>query len=122
MKRLAIVCSLGLSCFGAFAGLNGGSEVVISGDLAYGSYGDVRYSADSTQYISCYTQHPSGGTTYGGCQARSASGASKSCYTTDPAMLTIIQSMGSRTDYVWFRTDASGGCSRISAVSGSHML
>ncbi|MCO7223185.1 hypothetical protein [Pleionea sp. CnH1-48] len=122
MKRMMLLVVLSLISSMLYAGYAATFEVTISGNLAYGSLRDVRYSSDSTQYISCYTQHPLGGSSYGSCMARNAAGTYKSCFTTDPGMLATIRSLGSTSDYVWFIANASGGCERISVVSGSHML
>jgi hypothetical protein len=101
----------------AYAGARFTYPVVIN-DLnrtAYGALTDARGSADTRQYIGCWSNNASGG-----CDAVNASGLTRSCSTIDPAMLAVIRSMSDES-YVAFRWGADGStCQYIYAQTTSY--
>ena len=78
-----------------------------SGDLA-----GVRASTTNTvEYIGCYRQAFPGGN-WIGCQARNATGTSRSCYSNDPNMADAVAGI-SDDGYMFFMWDASGTCTYL---------
>jgi hypothetical protein len=92
-------------------------DVNLASGYARGSMGDARNSADTVQYIGCY--HSSmAGFTVAVCEAQSAAGTYKSCVTTDPNMVATARGI-TPGSYVFFRWDASGGCSAVQLTNYS---
>lgn len=82
---------------------------------AYGALTDARGSADTRQYIGCWSNGA-----MGGCDAVNASGLTRSCSTIDPAMLAVIRSMSDES-YVAFRWSSDGStCAYIYAQTTSY--
>lgn len=83
--------------------------------VAYGALTDARGSADNRQFIGCWSNNTSGG-----CDAVNAGGLTRSCSTTDPAMLAVIRSMSDES-YVSFRWAADGStCAYVYAQTTSY--
>ena len=105
----------------AYAGLKSGYEVQIStsGSIttAVGSVGKARNSADSSQYIFCYTLN----NTSGYCGAKTASGTFKACTTSSSDKIAVIRSIGVNS-HVAFKTNGSStSCYSVQVVNGSHL-
>lgn len=119
LLSLALMGILSVSV--AHAGLKAGYEVQIntSGSIttAVGSVGKARNSADSTQYIFCYTLD----NTFGYCGAKTAAGTFKACTTSNSDQIAVIRSIGVNS-HVAFKTDgASTSCYSVQVVNGSHL-
>lgn len=115
-KRMLFAISLA-AVTTAHAGARYSFPVVINDAtrVAYGALTDARGSADNRQYIGCWSNNTSGG-----CDAVNASGLTRSCSTTDPAMLAVIRSMSDES-YVSFRWGTDGStCSYIYAQTVSY--
>jgi hypothetical protein len=103
----AVLGVMSVSSQSALAGLKSGTDVYIGNDVAFGSLGKVRNSADSTQHIGC--------TDYGDtamCYATDAQGVDVSCTTTDATHLSVIRSI-SDSSYLHFTFDTNGYCTSI---------
>lgn len=101
----------------AYAGARFTYPVVINdfNRTAYGALTDARGSADTRQYIGCWSNNATGG-----CDAVNASGLTRSCSTIDPAMLAVIRSMSDES-YVAFRWGADGStCLYVYAQTTSY--
>lgn len=81
--------------------------------FAVGTMADARGSADSVQMIGCY--HNAG---FANCYATNSAGLSRSCTTSDPAMMSAIRGIGSES-YVYFQWNTDGTCSYVFVENGS---
>jgi len=103
------------------AGLKSGYEVIIttSGTVttAAGSIGKARNSADSVQYIFCYSRNNN----FGYCAARTSSSVYKACLTTDTNLIAVIQSVSIGTHLSFKVEDGSTTCTTVQSVNGSHI-
>lgn len=120
---VAVVLAALLSGSAALAGYTDLRTVVTWSDGAYGVVGSARYSANSVEYIGCYTYAQTSGsavTQSGTCAARSAGSVSKACWTTDSKMLDVMESINDMS-FIWFNVAADGTCSfvRVSNYSSS---
>jgi hypothetical protein len=117
MSRSALLVLSFAAAATAYAGARFTYPVVINDTnrTAYGALTDARGSADTRQYIGCWSNNASGG-----CDAVNASGLTRSCSTTDPAMLAVIRSMSDES-YVAFRWGAdSSTCLYVYAQTTSY--
>jgi hypothetical protein len=118
MKRLVATALFAVAMAAAGAGYAGSKQVqqvviVDASKLANGDLGYVRNTPDTVQYISCTNS----GTT-ATCNARNAGGVSRSCSTTDPAMLATIRSLPS-DGYLVFYWDVNGNCTSVNVTTTS---
>jgi hypothetical protein len=128
MKRAHVVVGLAagfvsLIAVQAFAGKKTAQEVFVNpiSRYAYGALGSARNSADSTQYIGCYVDY-SASEFFGGCEAKSASGAFASCYfpaATFEIYEKILSTQGANP-YFWFNWNPDGSCASFEVDSFSH--
>ena len=81
----------------------------------------ARYSADTKQHIGCSTYKTAGGVMGGSCVGADSNSLYNSCYTTDPQMIYVMQSIGS-TSYITFDYDANGACTTVSVNNTSFGL
>ncbi len=101
-RIVSIIGLFAVSC-AVLAGAKYSNPVVYYGNSFQGSFGSARSSADNIQYLYCLRQ-----STAATCWARDASGQSRSCTTTDPAHLTMIDSLGSSSNlYAAYNSDGS---------------
>ena len=111
-RIVAAALAMGLFASTAFAGNKSVYEVTINtvgakpnatGDLGY-----VRNTADPYQYIGCEAT-----ATLGNCYAVTSAGVSKTCTTTDAALIELIRSIkgDSNLYFSWSSTD--GSCKNI---------
>ncbi|WP_257462354.1 hypothetical protein [Archangium lipolyticum] len=115
MTVAAVVAGALLVATSAVAGFKSSQQVVVdvTNRHAQGSLGGARNSADSMQYIGCYTQSVSPFTTIiGQCYARDASGTYVSCSSTAPGFVNMVQSLNGDSD-IAFGWDASNTCTSI---------
>lgn len=114
-----IAASLVLTLFAAgsaAAGARIGPYTVTINDAgrsAYGAFADVRASADTQQWIGCNYN-----TTSGYCMATNAAGTSRTCSTTNAALLEIIRSLTPES-YVYFQWNTDGTCGYILVENSS---
>jgi hypothetical protein len=121
MKRYRLgLCALGfasalLASTGVLAGFRSAQQVVIADAerLANGDLGYVANTADTTQYIGCYSLGVSGS-----CYARDRTGLARSCSTSDSTLLAVIRSLNGDS-YLTFWWDTSGRCTSIRVDNGS---
>jgi hypothetical protein len=115
MKRPAIVTTLlllgGIAWGGAKLTYN--VSISTSSQTASGAIGTVRNSADTSQYIGCYTGTNTSGS-WGYCAAHNTGTTYASCQTTNGAMINTMRSLTDGS-YVWFAWDDSGECTQIQA-------
>jgi len=104
------------SAFAAMAGSQASLAVSISdpNQTAQGSLTAARYSADDVQFISCANS----ANTFANCIAKNAAGVTRSCVTSDPALIAVISSIGPES-YVSFRWNDEGQCASVRIVHGS---
>jgi len=74
---------------------------------AVGTMTDTRGSADNQQAIGCY--HNS---TTGACYATTAAGVSRTCTTSNPALISVIRSISAES-YIYFQWNTDGTCSYV---------
>ena len=90
VKRIAAAAGMGtLLLTEAMAGRKITDEVVITSTYFSGSMGSARASADSLQYIGCFTVNGDGGS----CYARDAAGTTKMCAWSNPNFLRTVESI-----------------------------
>ena len=122
MKKIVMVsatCALWASS--AWAGAKQHAPVWVDtvNRTATGSIGSARNSADSVQYIECQTSVNPGATSAGvSCRAKNASGVSYSCYSFNPLIVAVAQSIGPAS-WIEFVGDASGVCTLIAVNNSS---
>jgi len=104
----------------AWAGMKAASTVYIntSGMYANGMLGASRNTADSVQYIGCYSWAYATGATYATCYARDASSVYASCTTTAAPLVQVVHGLNGDS-HLWFSWDASGNCSEIDVYNVS---
>jgi hypothetical protein len=88
-------------------------DIVDNARLASGGLGAARNSSDNIQFIGCYYYRNAGV-----CYAGDSSGLSRSCGTSDEALLAIIRSIDSNS-MLTFEWDASGHCVDIQVDKSS---
>jgi hypothetical protein len=90
----------------------------------YGSLAGAAASADENQYIDCSTSkfvyEGSTDTTYGYCVAVDKDWNSGGCYTNDPEMVAVIQSINAASNVSFNATD--GVCTYVAVANGSFSL
>jgi len=128
MKRIAMVLGLSLAALTlaiplAFAGSKSTFTVFIdlAGRDAYGAFGSARNSADAVQNIYCRTFASSTGSESVRCYATNAAGTTVSCFSTSATLVRSAQSMVTDS-YVEFAWDASGICTSLDVLKGSHLM
>ena len=104
-----------LTSTGAFAGIRDSQPLIIDdvNQSAIGSLGNAYNSQSTSELIGC----GSGGT-WGSCLVIDSTGKSRSCVTTDPALVSQIRSVNSDST-LYFGWDASGKCTFITVQSYS---
>jgi hypothetical protein len=110
----------------ALLALASGSGIVLAGAKSYaplsintvnrwasGGFSETHNTTDLTSYAECGSN-----STTGYCTFRDTAGTFYSCYTTDPAQITVIRSMSpdSLFNVVW---DASGVCTYVLSYASS---
>lgn len=119
----AVLCALILAA-PAHAGTAGAPPVTVfdDGSGATGSLLGARNSADANQFIECssFTNSQSG-QIEAQCEARSASGATFSCSSTDPKILAAVQSI-SESSFVSVASDSNGKCRYVFVANSSRFL
>ena len=100
----------------ALAGFRSAQQVVIfdAGRFANGDLGYVSNTADTTQYLGCYSLSD-----LGICYAKDQTGLARSCSTSDPNLLAVIRSLNGDS-YLIFWWDTAGHCSSIEVANGSY--
>ncbi|WP_242107387.1 hypothetical protein [Luteimonas aquatica] len=99
MKHAATRCLVALSIFALAATANAGQvkpsqQVVIEGGAASGSLGAARASADRLQSIGCLSDIGNAmADVWANCYATDAKGQYVYCWTDDPRMVSIVQSI-----------------------------
>ncbi len=81
--------------------------------FAVGTMADARGSSDNVQTIGCY--HNTG---FASCYATNSAGLSRSCTTTNAALIEVIRSIGSES-YLYFQWNTDGTCSYVFVDNGS---
>lgn len=80
---------------------------------ANGGLAETHNTADNTQYAECGSNSNTG---Y--CTLRDTAGTITSCYTTDPALLTVIRSMSDESLFS-IRWDTAGVCTYVLSYASS---
>ena len=78
----------------------------------------ARYSADTKQHIGYTTYKSTNGVMGGTCVGADSNSLYNSCYTTDPQMIAVMQSVGP-ISYVTFDYDANGACTNVTVNNTS---
>lgn len=109
--KIAAGLALALFASGSVVAGNriGPYQVTISdaGRWANGAFADVRAGADSQQWIGCNYN-----TVTGSCTATNAAGTSRTCTTSNAALLDVIRSLTPES-YIYFQWNTDGTCSYI---------
>ncbi|MEQ1512809.1 MAG: hypothetical protein ABL934_09040 [Lysobacteraceae bacterium] len=124
-RLMATLCTAALFASSGLvmAGLRFTSEVYVSDAFrgAGGSMTDARGSADSRQFIGCYHYYDSlGATPYlGFCQATNSTGLTRSCSTTNSAIVQSIRSISAESNisFSWY---ADGTCRYVVVDNNSY--
>jgi hypothetical protein len=106
------------------AGLRFTSEVYINDTYrsAGGSMTDARGAADTRQFIGCYHYYDTlgGSTPYiGFCQASNAAGTTRSCSTTNSAIIHSIGSISAES-HIGFAWNTDGTCRYVIVTNSSY--
>jgi hypothetical protein len=114
---LALALGFVLSVVGtASAGYRAGPYQVTINDAgrwANGGFAEARGSADGNQSIGCY-QNTGSGT----CIATNAAGTSRTCTTTNAALIEVIRSLTPES-YLYFQWNVDGTCSYVLVETSS---
>jgi hypothetical protein len=86
-----------------------------------GTVTGARYSADSTQEISCQTDAFVGQTPEASCWARDAAGNYSTCFTTDPGLVATARTVNSES-FLNVTMTTNGQCYFIGIQNGSLVL
>lgn len=109
----------------ASAGLKRATPVVVTMNstgtvtTAWGTLGDARSSADTSQYIGCKVSISAGGTSKALCYAQNAAGAVASCTSTDANVVATALSVSSTSSIRFAYPTATAICSSLSVDNGS---
>lgn len=125
-RPIAIFCLAALFASSglAIAGLRFTSEVYVSDTYrsAGGSMTDARGSADTRQFIGCYHYYDTlgGATPYVGfCQAANSAGLTRSCSTTNSAIVQSIRSISAESN-ISFSWNSDGTCRYVLVDNNSY--
>jgi hypothetical protein len=88
-------------------------SVNVAGKYASGGLAETHNTADNVQYAECGTN-----ATTGYCTLRDTAGTYYSCYTTDPALLTVIRSMSDESSFSISWND-TGVCTYVLSYASS---
>ncbi|MGN6152258.1 MAG: hypothetical protein ACTHOH_09660 [Lysobacteraceae bacterium] len=114
--KIALGLVLALSAGAAIAGARVGPYTVTINDasrIAYGAFADARASADTQQWIGCNYNAAAAF-----CTATNAAGISRSCSTTNAALIDAIHGISSES-YVYFQWNTDGTCSYVLVENSS---
>lgn len=125
MKRFAKLLGLSVVVLAvplAYAGSKSSFQVWVDpvGRSAYGSFGSARNSADAVQNIYCRTNASSTGTESVRCYATNSAGTTVTCFSTSATLVRSAQALVADS-YVALTWDASGLCTSIDVLKGSHL-
>lgn len=110
---LALSACLGASAWAGFKA-NGQVTIYKPARIVDGVPGSARNSADSTQFIGCKVYVPFlGARPEALCLARDTAGNYATCFTDDPAQISVISSIQGDTAIRFIYNDV-GGCTHIS--------
>jgi hypothetical protein len=105
MKTAVALVTLSLITGAVFAGTKFNNNVTFFGNSFQGSFGTVRNSADSTQLLYCQRRNAAAN-----CWARDVNGIVRSCTTSDPEHLAMIDSLTSSSNlYATYNADGTCG-------------
>ena len=120
LKLTSVIAAL-IVAASAQAGLKSGYEVRIttSGSVttSVGSVGKARNSADTVQFIYCYSKNNN----FGYCGAKNSAGTFKACTTSDQDKIAVIRSIGVGSHVSFKTVGTSTSCDSIQVVNGSHL-
>ncbi|MEZ4362894.1 MAG: hypothetical protein R3B48_22070 [Kofleriaceae bacterium] len=116
LARIGMIAAILAAAGGAgLAGVKSYAPLSVNaaGKFASGGLAETRNTPDLVQYAECGTN-----ATTGYCTLRDTSGTYYSCYTTDPALLTVIRSMSEESIFsiAW---NASGVCTYVLSYASS---
>ena len=115
MKRAAAILGVLLAAGLGHAGrkITTNATINTTSGTAWGSLGSARSSADTTQYIGCYTTLTTT-TSHAGCVAVNAVGTYRSCYTYDANLIAAIRTLtpDAYIEFAW-ETEGSPFCKSI---------
>jgi len=108
----AIAAAVMCSAVGAYAGLKVNSPAMVSPTFAIAGMSDTRASNDVNADVGCTVAHIAANAIIAFCSISDATGATKTCVSSDP---TMIQSVASITANSTIRMifDASGNCTQL---------
>lgn len=125
-KSMAIFCVAALCAFSGMvmAGLRFTSEVFVNDTYksAGGTMTDARASVDTRQFIGCYHWYDTlgGATPYVGfCQASNSAGLTRSCSTTNYAIIESIRSISAESN-IGFAWNTDGTCRYVMVTNNSY--
>src|SRR5688572_31813526 len=108
--RIASICAVVSLCVagGAFAGLRVEREVIVTENHAEGSLGSARNSANTHEYIGCWSAGWAG-TQHTWCEAVGADGTWGACVSYDPDIAAAAQAT-SGDSWLSFSWNEDGSC------------
>ena len=114
MSATAFAALLSISAIAA-AGTRWGYQVSINDGSRYavGTMTDARGSADVNQMIGCHHN-----TSFASCHATNSAGLSRSCTTTNAALIEVIRSI-SPESYIYFVWNTDGTCNYVLVENSS---
>lgn len=125
-KKHLVILSVAALCASsglAMAGMRFSAEVYINDTYrtAGGSMTDARGSADTRQFIGCYHYYDSASSSpyLGFCQASNSAGLTKSCSTTNSAIVQSIRSISSESN-ISFAWNTDGTCRYVLVNNNSY--
>ncbi|MFY0572752.1 hypothetical protein ACN28E_54225 [Archangium lansingense] len=119
---VAVTALLGMT---AWAGYKNSHTVSVtigsngSGGAASGSLASARNSSDTVQYIGCET-HAYGGGSEIMCFARASNGTFGSCYSSNPVIVAIVQSIKGDSE-IEIQWNSGSECTFVSVGNHSHL-
>ena len=124
MKTL-IPTLVALAVLGSAGSALAGSKLVstvsidVAGKRASGAIGSARASADTRQWIGCYSGAYADGSVMGFCGAVDANGLTRQCTIRDPKQLEEVRSLSS-DGHISFRWNDSGLCTEVIVMHMSY--
>ena len=106
----------------AYAGYKAESPVFVdqSSNIALGSLGSARNSADSTQYIGCTVGFSNGAESLS-CYARTSTGLMGTCYSSNPTVVALGRSL-TPASYLYFTWDeVTQECTYLQVIKNSYV-
>jgi hypothetical protein len=123
MRRAVLAIAGMCMATAAYAGMRTTNDTVyidLTNRMAAGGLGAARNSADTRQYMDCFTFSKLASFDYGYCYATNAANVYASCVTSDAKLVSAIRSVNGDSS-VEFHWDASGACTYLLIRNASYL-